>query len=338
MNVHRFGHLEHMAKAQAAALTVVFGGDAFLNARMLKTLRNAARKADPEAEVLELDAGQIDVYEFDEAVSPSLLSAASIVVMTNLSDISDDVAEAMVRFAKENPTAVPGETSIVIAAHDGSVKGKKYVDALKKAGARVETPSKLGNDRDKLNFVRQEFRSYGRTVQEPAAEQLVAVLGGRTGELAAMCQQLCFDFDENPISLATAMNYLDDAPEVTGFAVADAALEGKSAQAVLKLRQAIKRGVEPLALIGALASKLRSMGKAAAIASGRVSAPELRMNSWLLKMATRQVRGWSSEGLGACIEALAHADQEAKSSSGDPVFALEQAVELIARRGAPMAA
>jgi DNA polymerase-3 subunit delta len=80
------------------------------------------------------------------------------------------------------------------------------------------------------------------------------------------------------------------------------------------------------------------MGKAAAIQAGKANAAELRMNGWFLTKATQQVRGWSSEGLGACIEALAHADQEAKSSSGDPVFALEQAVELIARRGRPLVA
>ncbi|MCI1983777.1 MAG: DNA polymerase III subunit delta [Bifidobacteriaceae bacterium] len=331
------------AATNPATVTVVFGGDVYLNHRTMKTLKKAASAALPDAEIIEMDGSTADSYAFDEAVSPSLLSSASIVMIPDLQDVADDVIDAMQRYLKEtNKAAKAGAaeepTSIVIASHDGSVKGKKHVDALKKAGAHIETPDKLANDRAKLNFVRGEFRSYGRTVQEPAAQQLVAVLGGRTAELAAMCQQLCFDFDENPMSLATAMNYLDDAPEVTGFAVADAALRGNPAQAVLKLRQAIKRGMEPLALVGAIASTLRSMGKAAAIAAGKANAAELRMNGWILTRATQQVRGWSSEGLGACIEALAHADQEAKSTSGDPVFALEQAVELIARRGRPLVA
>ncbi|MCI1915535.1 MAG: DNA polymerase III subunit delta [Bifidobacteriaceae bacterium] len=324
-----------------ASLTVVFGGDEYLNSRTLKALQQAAVRANPEAEVIEVEASSADSYEFDEAVSPSLLSNAAVVVIPDLQDAAEEFIDAMKVFVKETSGSKSGalaDSSVVIAAHDGSMKGKKYVDALKKAGAKVEQVEKLANDRSRLAFVRQEFRRYGRTVQEPAAQQLVAVLGGRTAELAAMCQQLCFDFDENPISLATAMRYLDDAPEVTGFAVADAALEGRAAQAVLKLRQAIKRGMEPLALVGAIASKLRSMGKAAAIQAGKANAAELRMNGWFLTKATQQVRGWSSEGLGACIEALAHADQEAKSSSGDPVFALEQAVELIARRGRPLVA
>lgn len=335
-NVHRFGNIEHMAQARSsttqASVTVFFGGDEFINARSLKDLEKACIAAHPEADVMELEAGQTDPYEFDEAVSPSLLSSSAVVVLRNLQDASEELTAAIVRFAKEQPAAT-AESSVVVASHDGSVKGRKHITELKKAGVAIAKLEKLKYAKDQEAFVKAEFARYGRRVHETALQQLVAVLGSRTAELAAMCRQLCFDFEENPISLRTVMQYLDETPEVTGFSVADAAVDGHTAEAVLKLRQAIKRGVEPLALIGAIASKLRSMGKAAALQSGRVSAADLRMNPWVLKNATRQVRGWSSEGLGACIEALAHADQEAKSSSGDPVFALEQAVELISRKG-----
>lgn len=328
-----------MAKAQLTALTVISGGDEYLNERAQKTFKKSAMLLNPEAEVIELDAGLVDAYEFEEAVSPSLLASASIVMIPNVEEATESLSESLKNFAERNSgVVVDTDTSMVIAAHNGSMKGKKLIEMLKKAGAHIEPVKKLASDRDRMAFVRQEFRAYGRSVAEPAVQQLVAVLGARTAELAAMCQQLCFDFDENPLSLATAMRYLDDAPEATGFEVADAALEGKSAEAVVKLRRAIKRGVEPLALIGAIASKLRSMGKAAAIQAGKANAAQLKMNGWFLTRATQQVRGWSSEGLGICIEALAHADQEAKSSSGDPMFALEQAVELIARRGRPLVA
>ncbi len=61
-----------------------------------------------------------------------------------------------------------------------------------------------------------------------AAQQLVSVLGSKTGELAAMCEQLCFDFDDNPMGLDRVKPYLTANPQVTGFAVADKAVEGKA--------------------------------------------------------------------------------------------------------------
>ena len=64
-----------------------------------------------------------------------------------------------------------------------------------------------------------------------AAQQLVAVLGDKTGELAAMAGQLCFDFDDNPITLERVNQYLTANPQVDGFRVADLALSGRSADA-----------------------------------------------------------------------------------------------------------
>ncbi len=59
-----------------------------------------------------------------------------------------------------------------------------------------------------LNFVLGEFEKRGRRVEPMAAQQLVSVLGGKTGELAAMCEQLCFDFDDNPMGLDCVNQYL----------------------------------------------------------------------------------------------------------------------------------
>ena len=94
-----------------------------------------------------------------------------------------------------------------------------------------------------------------------AAQQLVAVLGDKTGELAAMAGQLCFDFDDNPITLERVNQYLTANPQVDGFRVADLALSGRAADAIIAMRASIEQGTAPIALIGALAMKLRTMPK-----------------------------------------------------------------------------
>lgn len=101
-----------------------------------------------------------------------------------------------------------------------------------------------------------------------------------------MIEQLCFDFDTNPITLSQVNQYLISDPQVTGFAMADQALAGHGAQAVIMMRSAISQGTEPIALIGALAMKLRSMAKASAVRAGTITQAESNMAPWMLRNAS----------------------------------------------------
>lgn len=149
-----------------------------------------------------------------------------------------------------------------------------------------------------------------------------------------MCEQLCFDFDDDPIGIDRVNQYLTADPQVTGFAVADRAMEGRTADAIVAMRSAIEQGTDPIALIGALASKLRTLAKASAVRSGAIARSEANIKSdYVFKLATRQLSGWSSPGLARCIQTLAWADEQSKTNGGDPVYALEQAIILIGRKG-----
>ena len=92
-------------------------------------------------------------------------------------------------------------------------------------------------------------------------------------------------------------------------------------------------GNKPIALIGALAMKLRTLAKASAVKSGVISQAEAKTNPYVLKIAMRQLSGWTSAGLGRCIQTLAWADEQSKTNGGDPVYALERAIILIGSKG-----
>lgn len=96
----------------------------------------------------------------------------------------------------------------------------------------------------------QCFERRKRRVEPMAAQQLVAVLGDRTGELAAMVGQLCFDFDDNPMTLDRVNQYLTSNPQVDGFRVADLALSGRTADAAHRPPDSsVEQGTAPIALI-----------------------------------------------------------------------------------------
>lgn len=315
-----------------APVRIVFGGDAYVNDRMTRDLMHRALDARPDAELVELDAANADRYAFDEAVSPSLLSDVSVVRIDNLQQADEGLGEALVAYCKQSAKD-PNDSSIVICRHEGGVKGKRLVDQLVRAGARREDAPDLKKPEAKLNFTIQQFERQDRRIDPMAAQQLVAVLGERIGELAAMCSQLCFDFDDDPMTLDRVNQYLTANPQVTGFNVADKAVEGRAAEAIVMMRAAVEQGTDPIALIGALAMKLRTIAKASAVRSGTISQAEAKTNPWVLKNAMRQLGGWTSEGLGRCIRTLAWADEQSKTNGGDPVYALERSIELIAAKG-----
>ncbi|MDY4677463.1 DNA polymerase III subunit delta [Bifidobacterium tsurumiense] len=324
-----------MARTSLQPFTVFVGGDAYLSNLQVRLLRDQALKARPETEVMELDASEIDQYAFDEAVSPSLLSDTAIVIIRNLQGSDERLVDSMVRFCREAKKE-PQDNSIVIAQFEGQKKKKEILKPLEQAGAVSEEIPDLKTDQAKLNFTLGCFEQLGRRVAPDAAQQLVAVLGNSTGELAAMCSQLCFDFDDDPISLDRVDQYLTSNPQVTSFAVADKALAGNTSQAIIAMRSAVEQGVSPIALIGALAMKLRNVAKAAAVQSGALTENEAKMAPWMMRIATRQLRGWTSEGLSLCFQTLAWADEQCKSNGGDPVYALERSIEFITHKGKGM--
>lgn len=321
-------------------VTLVVGGDAYLNELNARNVREKVQKSAPDAEIIELDASTADQYAFDEAVGPSLFGDGTIVIINNLQQAYESLVDAIENFCKQTQNSENSENNFVdssatwvIARHEGGLKGKSIITRLTKAGANTITVPDLKKDDAKLNFVMSIFERHNRSVEPQAAQRLVSVLGSKTGELAALCSQLCFDYDDNPITLDIVDRYLIADPQVTGFFVADKAVAGHAGSAVLAARTAIAQGVDAIALIGALAAKVRVIALAMAIRNGTISSAEAKVNPWALKMAMRQLAGWNSAGVSKCLQSLAWADEQCKGGSSDANYALEKCIMLIASRG-----
>ena len=321
-------------------VTLVVGGDAYLNELNARNVREKVQKSAPDAEIIELDASTADQYAFDEAVGPSLFGDGTIVIINNLQQADESLVDAIENFCTQTQNSENSENNFVdssatwvIARHEGGLKGKSIITRLTKAGANTITVPDLKKDDAKLNFVMSIFERHNRSVEPQAAQRLVSVLGSKTGELAALCSQLCFDYDDNPITLDIVDRYLIADPQVTGFFVADKAVAGHAGSAVLAARTAIAQGVDAIALIGALAAKVRVIALAMAIRNGTISSAEAKVNPWALKMAMRQLAGWNSAGVSKCLQSLAWADEQCKGGSSDANYALEKCIMLIASRG-----
>jgi DNA polymerase-3 subunit delta len=121
--------------------------------------------------------------------------------------------------------------------------------------------------------------------------------------------------------------------EASGFAVADAAVEGRLGDALLAARQAVDTGTDPVVLVNALASVLRTLAKVGAAGRSAKSfelAGVLGLAPWQIDKARRQLPGWNGDGITTAITAIAHADSQVKGGGSDPIYALEVALVAVA--------
>ncbi len=230
--------------------------------------------------------------------------------------------------------ADPGASSIVICRHEGGAKGATAARPTRQGGRVQGEVADLKKPEAKLNFVLQIFEGERRRVEPLAAQQLVAVLGEQDRRNGRHVLPTVLRFAMTTPSPWICVNrYLTSNPQVTGFSVADKAIAGRTAEAIIVMRSAVEQGTDPIALIGALAMKLRTIAKASAVKAGTITQAQAKTNPWVLKNAMRQLSGWTSAGLGRCIRMLAWADEQSKTNGGDPVYALERCIELISHKG-----
>ena len=317
-------HLVDFRRAAPAPVVLISGPEDYLAARALDSIRRQARAADPGLEVTRLDAQSYTSGELLLVTSPSLFGERKLIEAHGLESMNEDfLADTLAYLATPEPDIV------LVLRHAGGTRGKKLLDAVKASGAPVVDCQPLKKDSDKAAFVAAEFKGSGRRIDRDAIDALVAAVGSSLAELGAACSQLQLDATST-VDAGTVEKYFGGRVEATAFKVADAALAGKSALALSSFRHALETGVDPVPIVAAIASKLRTLAKVAGEqGSAQSIARTLGMQPWLVEQAQRDIRGWTPASLATAIRAVAEADAEVKGLSRDPGYAVERALTVV---------
>ncbi|MBP2702700.1 DNA polymerase III subunit delta [Microbispora sp. RL4-1S] len=313
--------------ANPAPVTLVVGDEEFLADRAVSSVVSAVREVDPEAERHDLVGGKVEPGELTRLTSPSLFGDRSVIVVRSAQDLPKDVVAEVLAYA-----AHPADDAVLVLSHPGGVKGKALVEGVKKAGAEVITITKPTKAGERLDFIRAEFRREGRTISPAAAQALLEAVGSDLRELAAACGQLAFDTTGKTVDEAAVARYYRGRAEVSGFTIADLAIEGKLGEALEQLRWALATGVAPVLIVSALAGGLRSLAKVGgaprSLRGGQLAA-HVGLPPWKVDRVRRQLAGWGPEGISAAVQAVATADEQVKGGGADPAYAMERAVQVI---------
>ncbi|MEU7021789.1 DNA polymerase III subunit delta [Streptomyces sp. NPDC046203] len=310
-----------------APVTLAVGQEDLLLDRAVREVVAAARAADADTDVRDLAPEQLQPGSLAELTSPSLFSERKVLVMRNAQDLPADTIKEIKAYLDD-----PAEEITLVVLHAGGAKGKGLLEAARKAGAREVACPKTTKPAERLTFVRQEFRSLGRSATPEACQALVDAIGSDLRELASAAAQLTADVD-GTIDEAVVARYYTGRAEASSFTVADRAVEGRAAEALEALRWSLSTGVAPVLITSALAQGVRAIGKLSSARGGRPAdlARELGMPPWKIDRVRQQMRGWTPDGVSVALRAVAEADAGVKGGGDDPEYALEKAVVTIAR-------
>jgi len=317
-------------QVRPAPVVLVSGTEAFLAERAVRSLRDLLKAEDPSLEIHDLEADQYSPGELITLASPSLFDEPRLIRVANVEKCTDAFITETLSYLEH-----PADDTYLVLRHNGGVRGKKLLDAVRAGtGGGIEIAClELKKDVEKTDFAAAEFSAAGRRVTGGALRALVSAFSDDLAELASACQQLLAD-DSDEITEVTVERYYSGRVETNAFKVADAAIAGRTGEALILLRHALSSGADPVPIVAAFAAKIRTMAKVIGNnAPAAQLASKFGMAPWQVDRARKDLYGWTEDGLGRTIEAIADTDAQIKGLGRDPVYALERMVTVIAGRG-----
>jgi DNA polymerase-3 subunit delta len=317
-------------QVRPAPVILVSGTESVLADRAIRLLRDTLKAEDPSLEVSDIEADAYAPGELLTVASPSLFGEPRFIRATAVEKCTDAFIAEVMEYLES-----PADDTYLLLRHAGGVRGKKLLDALRGGlGSGIEIVcAELKKDTEKFDFAAAEFASAGRRVTSGALRALTAAFSDDLSELASACQQLLADASEE-ITEQTVEKYYSGRVETNAFRVADVAIAGRHGEALILLRHALASGADPVPMVAAFASKLRTMAKISGARGGSGQlAQQFGLAPWQVDRARRDLQGWDEAGLGRSIELLAETDAAVKGAERDPVFALERMVGVISARG-----
>lgn len=317
-------------RVRPAPVVLISGPEGLLADRAGRVLRDVLRAEDPSLEVSDLLAADYAPGQLITLASPSLFGEPRLIRVEGVEKCTDAFITETLDYL-----ATPADGTVLMLRHGGGVRGKKLLDAIRGGlGGGIEVLcSEMKKDADRYDFVKAEFQSAGKKIDQAALRAIVTAFSDDLAELAGACRQLIADTGDE-ITEATVDRYYGGRVEANAFRVADAAIAGRSGDALVTLRHALASGADPVPMVAAFASKLRAMAKLSGArgSSGQLAA-QLGLAPWQVDRAKKDLYGWSDAGLGRCIEMLAETDADVKGGGRDPIFALERMIAFVASRG-----
>ena len=210
----------------------------------------------------------------------------------------EKLANAMIEVVGE--LADQKETVLLVTASNADARAR-WVKAFKAPAARVEckAPEKA---HELVNFVLEEARSQGLSIEKRAARQLAERIGSQLLALRGELTKVALLAGEgNPISLEHVEAASQNVSERASFDLMDAIGTGRTGAAVSELGTLLASGAQAEQLLGNMASHFRKMARLRA-------GERMQGNDWYLSKLETQSQRYGQRGLRVCLDRIHEAD------------------------------
>jgi DNA polymerase-3 subunit delta len=317
--------------SETSPLHLVLGDEELLVERAVAEVLRSARKragADAGADTVPISrtrAGEVGTYELAELLSPSLFADERVVVLEAAAEAGKDAAALIAAAAADVPAG-----TVLVVVHAGGGRAKALATELQSLGAAVHPCARITKPRERVDFVRKEFRALRVKVDEETVTALLDAVGSDIRELAAACSQLVADTGGD-VDAAAVRRYHSGKAEVKGFDIADKAVAGDVGGATEALRWAMMRGEPLVVLADALAEAVHTIGRVGPLSGDPYRlAAQLGMPPWRVQKAQKQARRWSRDTVATAMKVVAELNANVKGAVADADYALESAVRQVA--------
>ena len=293
-------------------ITLITGSEEVLVRQALDEARAEAREregADPDRRTVSA-ADESAVPALAEALGPTLFDEPALVIVTDADQIDDGLWRIIDSAIAEPP---PGVSLVVV--HPGGVKGKKYLTALRGAGAKEVSCAALKKGRQTEDFLAAEVRRRGRKATPGAIHALYESIGHDVALLLGAIAQLCSDVESGPIDEEAVARYFVGVADVQGYRVSDSVWDRRPVDALRDLRwmaeSSGRAGVGP-AVTAMLGTGLRSLVRVQGLPPTMSDAEAMQETGirfdWQLRNARARAKRWRADRLAAATVGLADLD------------------------------
>ena len=305
-----------MLTRMSLPITLITGSEEVLVRQALEDARSQAC----EREGAEPDRRTVSAADDDasaalaEALGPTLFDEPALVIITEADQIDDAIWRVV-----ESAIADPPPGVSLVVAHPGGVKGKKYLTALRSAGAQDVSCAAIKKGRQTEDYLAAEVRRRGRKATPGAIHALYEAIGHDLGLLTGAIAQLCSDVENGPIDEEAVARYFVGVADVQGYKVSDSVWERRPVDALRDLRwmaeSSGRAGVGP-AVTAMLGSGLRALVRVQGLPPTISEAEAMQETGirfdWQLRNARNRAKRWRADRLAAAAVGLADLDVAVK--------------------------
>ncbi|HJT34168.1 MAG TPA: DNA polymerase III subunit delta [Pirellulales bacterium] len=338
--VHAIDFFAEAADQSVPAVASLFGDEGFLKGLALNQLRqNVLKGDDGEFSLTRFDGRSAEWRSVsDELATVGLFGGGRRLIVVD--DADDFVSEH--RSQLEDYTARPSRTATLALIVDSWPTNTRLAKAVAASGLAVEC--KAPPEAKLLKWLTTWTKQrHGAKLEREAAELLLETVGPELGLIAQELAKLAAAAGAEPIGPDLVQKLVGGWRAKTAWDMLDAAVEGRTRQALVELDRLLLSGENPIGVLAQIGASLRRFAAATRFieqsegAGGRANlrqALELAgVKPFVMQKTEAQLRKLGRDRAGALYRWLLEADLALKGSSSSPARSRIVLEQLVVRLG-----